>query len=511
MDSVFLTAVVDHLRQRLEGASLGRVWQPAATTLVLDLRSSDGRFLLVSCNPTDPELYLTSRAISDLEPKGSAERAFAALLRKRLRGSRVERIAMHPSDRIVAFEFQPFGASGNRERLELVVALTGRSANAYLVDESGTLVGSLRPAPLPGVDPPRLPPDAWSERQDPELLPAKLFTVTTERGTRLVLSPGRSEPPHGTPFETFDDPSAAADARARRLESERALSAARQGVRQRARVALERAQRLQLAIRTDIANAAGHERDRELAESLLAQLGTARAENGHMAFVDLYSDDQRTVSVPCDDGETPQSVAERLFARQRKAKRTREKAGARLVDVNRDVERLEAVVSRIDAAVDLADLAVAERELDSVLGVRRVAKPAGGRAVVPAVVRGARRFVSTDGYEILVGRSSSANDALTFKTARPSDLWLHTADYPGSHVVVRNPVRSAVPQRTLREAAQLAAFYSEARNNAVVDVRYTERRFVTKPRGAAPGLVRIAHFKTIAVSPAADLDRPPAE
>ena len=161
---------------------------------------------------------------------------------------------------------------------------------------------------------------------------------------------------------------------------------------------------------------------------------------------------------------------------------------------------------QLDAATSLADLSAAERALDALLGVRRITA-AASRARTNVAVRGARRYVSSDGYEILVGRSASANDSLTFKTARPGDVWLHTADYPGSHVVIRNPIRRDVPHRTLREAAQLAAFYSEARNNALVDVRYTPRRYVTKPRGAAPGLVRLSQFKTIAVAPAADLDR----
>jgi predicted ribosome quality control (RQC) complex YloA/Tae2 family protein len=86
-------------------------------------------------------------------------------------------------------------------------------------------------------------------------------------------------------------------------------------------------------------------------------------------------------------------------------------------------------------------------------------------------------------------------------------VWLHAADYPGSHVVVRNRGRGDVPHRTLTEAAQLAAFYSDARGDALVDVRYTPRRFVTKPKHAPPGLVRLGRFKTIAVRPSAEIDR----
>ena len=90
---------------------------------------------------------------------------------------------------------------------------------------------------------------------------------------------------------------------------------------------------------------------------------------------------------------------------------------------------------------------------------------------------------------------------MTFRLARPHDLWLHAADYPGSHVVVRNPQRAEIPHRTVVEAAQLAAHYSQAKRDAKVAVNYTQRKFVAKPKGAAPGLVRISSFKTLLVAP----------
>jgi predicted ribosome quality control (RQC) complex YloA/Tae2 family protein len=78
---------------------------------------------------------------------------------------------------------------------------------------------------------------------------------------------------------------------------------------------------------------------------------------------------------------------------------------------------------------------------------------------------------------------------------------MHAADYPGSHVVIRNPNRQEIPPRTLLEAAQLAAFYSQGRAQTKAAVHYTQKKFVNKPRGAAPGLVSLASFKTILVEP----------
>ena len=78
---------------------------------------------------------------------------------------------------------------------------------------------------------------------------------------------------------------------------------------------------------------------------------------------------------------------------------------------------------------------------------------------------------------------------------------MHAADYPGSHVVIRNPNRREIPHSTLLEAAQLAAFYSQGKTQPKAAVHYTQKKFVNKPKGAAPGLVSLASFKTILVEP----------
>jgi predicted ribosome quality control (RQC) complex YloA/Tae2 family protein len=120
---------------------------------------------------------------------------------------------------------------------------------------------------------------------------------------------------------------------------------------------------------------------------------------------------------------------------------------------------------------------------------------------------GVRRYRSSDGFEILVGRTDRDNDNLTTKIARSSDLWFHAADYPGSHVVLRNPQRKPVAPGSIRQAAELAAKFSQAKNDAKVAVNYCERKFVSKPKGFPPGQVRLSSFKTILVEPQESAER----
>lgn len=114
----------------------------------------------------------------------------------------------------------------------------------------------------------------------------------------------------------------------------------------------------------------------------------------------------------------------------------------------------------------------------------------------------ARRFVSPDGFVVLVGRTAGDNDVLTFKLASPKDFWLHVAAESGSHVVVRNPEGlAALPRETLRFAAALAAGYSRGRHGGKVAVHVAQCADVSKPRGWPPGQVSLAGHRTVRVVP----------
>lgn len=118
----------------------------------------------------------------------------------------------------------------------------------------------------------------------------------------------------------------------------------------------------------------------------------------------------------------------------------------------------------------------------------RKASPSADRKKqkAPVTIAGMRRYRSSDGYEVLVGRTARDNDQLTFRVARPNDLWLHAGDYPGSHVIVRNASRSEIPHRTIIEAAELAAKFSQASKDSRVSIHYTRRKFLAKPKARRP-------------------------
>ena len=109
-------------------------------------------------------------------------------------------------------------------------------------------------------------------------------------------------------------------------------------------------------------------------------------------------------------------------------------------------------------------------------------------------------FKSTSGMEILVGKNNTQNDKLTTKTARRTDLWLHVQKIHGSHVIISSNGEQP-DDRTIFEAATLAAFYSQGRDSGKIPVDYTQVRFVKKPSGSMPGAVIYTDYQTILVSP----------
>jgi hypothetical protein len=127
----------------------------------------------------------------------------------------------------------------------------------------------------------------------------------------------------------------------------------------------------------------------------------------------------------------------------------------------------------------------------------------GLRGLEKAAVRAGGGFNHRESLsDAVLIKDNRENDELTFQVAAGEDFWLHAADYSGSHVIVRNPAREdELDENTLVRAAELAAYYSQARNSPKVEVHYTQRKFVKKPRRAKPGLVLLRQFRSLTVEP----------
>ena len=212
--------------------------------------------------------------------------------------------------------------------------------------------------------------------------------------------------------------------------------------------------------------------------------------------VDYYSEDCSAVKIKLDPLLTPAQNAQKYYREYRKL----QAAEQHLTGL---IEQGKAELSYIDSVLDLLSRAESERELaeirqeltDEGIIKRRKTAPGKQPPKLPPL-----RFVSDDGFTILVGRNNRQNDSLTLRESRNYDIWLHTLNVPGSHTVIVCDGQQP-PNRTIEQAAQLAAYHSGARQSGLVAVDYTLIKYVSKPRGAKPGMVIYTHQSTLYVHP----------
>ena len=260
---------------------------------------------------------------------------------------------------------------------------------------------------------------------------------------------------------------------------------------------------LQGKLESEMEKARGSVRLRQEGEALLAGLKSARIEGANAVVPDPYDPAGPPMTVPIDPALPLHESARLLFERYKKGKRGMATIEKRLLAVRSRLAEW-AALQRPAAEVGTPDDLDRLREEMARLGLVHASRPAKRAAPersreVPARVR---RYTSPDGLIILVGKSGDENDALTFRVASPSDFWLHAAGRPGAHVVVRNPKRmTMLPERSLRVAAEIAAFHSGARQESRVDVHYTQRKHVRKKKGMPSGQVLLRRFRTIQVTP----------
>ena len=206
-----------------------------------------------------------------------------------------------------------------------------------------------------------------------------------------------------------------------------------------------------------------------------------------MEALDYYTNTM--IKVPLDPTLTTAKNAKRYFDKYTKMKRTAEALTTLLDETKNEIDHLESIMTSLDIALREEDLVQIKQEL-----VESGYIHAKGKGKKEKVQSKPFKFVSSDGYEILVGKNNFQNDELTFKTATGNDWWFHAKGIPGSHVVVINrnvdkATNIELPDATYREAAALAAYYSKARGQDKVEIDYTLKKNVKKPNGAKPGFV----------------------
>lgn len=212
--------------------------------------------------------------------------------------------------------------------------------------------------------------------------------------------------------------------------------------------------------------------------------------------INYYSEDSEEVKITLDPQKTPSENAQKYYKRYNKLKRTEEASIEQLEIVKDEITYFESLLTSVELCTSEEDLLAIRHELYE----EGYAKRPKQRQNKKFKLQKPTTFKTSDGLIGYIGKNNKQNDNLTFKIAGPNDLWFHTKDIPGSHVILVTN-NQEVPEDSIYEAAQIAAFYSKAKQSSTVPVDYTLRRHVKKPNGSKPGFVIYFHQKTLFATP----------
>ena len=566
LDALCLTAVAGEVRSAVHGGKIDKIYQPTRDEVVLYIRGPAGNVrLLLSANPGHPRAHLTERNRENPEQPPM----FCMLLRKHLQGARILELNQPPLERILDFRLETLDELGDRVERRLVLEAMGRSANLLLLDGEGRIVDCTRRVDgdiargqrqlLPGLfyrqpptvdklNPFTLEPEelrlvlanplgkAWDKllldsftglsplvaRElafraggDSEKLAAELEklgkAVEENRFTPYLLV--REGKPVDFTFlpvlqygpETESIPRESFSALLDDFFSDRESA---ERVRQRGQDLVKSVTSARDRTARKLGNQAreleatkNRERLRELGDILTSNLHLMEKGMSTFRTMDFYDPEGGEVDIPLDPLLTPQQNAAKYYKEYNKAKTAEEMLTIQIEKGEKELEYLNSVLENIALAEGEKDLQEIRQELTET-GYLRRPKTAAKRA--KRVSGKPMEFRSSSGLRISVGKNNSQNDLLTTKLAYKSDIWLHTQKIHGSHVILWLEGGEA-DARSLTEAAQLAAYFSQARDGSKVPVDYTPVKYVKKPAGARPGMVVYTTYQTAVVEPDAEL------
>jgi predicted ribosome quality control (RQC) complex YloA/Tae2 family protein len=434
------------------------------------------RALRIAVTPERARVCLAAPATMG---EGAQDHPRIHALRAALQGALVTGCAVEPGDRRMSVTLRD--AQGRRRTL--VAELFGRPGNWLLLDGDTAILALAN------------------------LVEGRARTLAV--GQRYV--PPRAAGAPATGANRFGEPDAATAALNRRVDEffrshdqALAFTGERDALLQRARQQHKRLADRLAGLTQKLVEIAGAARHRQDADLLLANLQLLRRGMTQVELPDLYTEGSPERIIALDPKRDGRENAEALFDRARSLEDSRAMSEALLGEAQGQVALLAELLPKLEAAASPAALDPLRADLQQAgLAPRPAQRPASRPP--PKKSEPFRRFVSAEGYPILVGRSNTDNDELTLRVANGNDLWLHVGQgFAGSHVVVRLPREKTASLETLLDAAALAAHFSKARGRGSVEVIYTPRKFVRKPKGMKPGAVTVERSKSVRVQPDAE-------
>lgn len=215
-----------------------------------------------------------------------------------------------------------------------------------------------------------------------------------------------------------------------------------------------------------------------------------------------FYDDNKEITIPLDKNKSAKENAKKYYDKYAKLSRTTKALSEEIVNTKNDIEHLLSIQTALDVSSDDESLSQIRQEL---VDFGYIKKHSPGKQ--KKGTSHPYHYISTDGYDIYVGKNNYQNEELTFKVATGNDWWFHAKGIPGSHVILKSNNEDDLPDRVYEEAAALAAFYSKAKDSEKVEVDYIQKKNIKKVAGAAPGFVIYHSNWSMVATPKADLQQ----
>ncbi|NCB41058.1 MAG: fibronectin/fibrinogen-binding protein [Clostridia bacterium] len=557
-DGLFTGVITRQLNEELYGAKIEKIYQPEPEAILMQVYANGNRKkLFLNTSSTGASVYLTNRNFENPQDAPS----FCMLLRKHLQSGRIVSVNQTQTERVIEFNIDTMNEMGFSVNKKLIAEIMGKHSNLILIDlATDRIIDSIKRISidvnryrqlLPGLT--YVPPptqhklDFWTSTEDDF---RKSLSQTGMDGPQAILSSIQGFGPtaaeelwlqgpteqlasrlsalksylladkslcpavytdetktpkdvHIFPLKTlfdssktkcFDKPGDALDYFfANRMQSNRVTQKNTNMMKDiqhiLARLLLKKQRLLE-----DIQEAEKADIQRLKGELLTANLHIVPP-GAKSVIVKSYYDDTDVV-IELDVRFSAAKNAQSYYKKYAKAKTAKKEKFIQLEEVQADVEYLESVLSLIPFSETYEELEAIHRELSD-LGYIRPLKTKQKRSTLKAKPK---IYKTENGFEVRVGRNNTENDYLTFKLASKTDLWFHTKDIPGSHVVLF--AENKKPEESdILNAAALAAYHSKAKNSENVPVNYTEIKHVKKLPESKPGMVTFINYKTIYVNP----------
>ncbi|RYG87248.1 fibronectin-binding domain-containing protein, partial [bacterium] len=510
-DAFSMAAVADEIRAYI-GGKVQEMRQPSPDAVAIEIFAKGTKgWLLLNCHPIFARVHFTARRPETMNPPPT----FIATLRARLEGARLARVTQIAADRILRLDFET-----EQGPLTLVAEIMGKHSNLILFDGARKILSAARwispnrsVRPILSGRPYELPPVLRDAEDLTETLSPR--EVRARTGGRFVETlgtlPETWEPVIAAGFGAYPVPvhelgyvdyprptfSAALDSHYAELERSREF------LERKARLSttigrLRESRALTLRGLLEV-RASGLKADRwqRTAELILAYGYAITPGTRDLVAWDY---DGKEVSIPIDPELSPAENAAPLFEKAKRARARAGELGEQIARFEDDLARLEGFARRVEDAHERAEVENLEDEarkrkwlVRPTVSARREERPYEGHRV--------REVLSPAGYTVLWGENATANDYLTLRVAKPSDLWFHARGITSAHVILRTGGKPDRVQRPdLEFAAAIAARNSAQKHSSLVPIDVTQRRYVRRQRGGAVGSVTYDHERTLHVA-----------